>query len=35
MMGGAYFSRRINARHLQKGFGYFVLTVAVFVLLKR
>lgn len=35
MAGGAYLSRRIDARHLQKGFGYFVLAVAVFVLLKR
>lgn len=35
MLGGAYLSRRIDARHLQKGFGYFVLAVAVFVLLKR
>lgn len=35
MIGGTYLSRRIDARHLQKGFGYFVLAVAVFVLLKR
>jgi uncharacterized membrane protein YfcA len=35
MIGGTYLSRRIDARHLQKGFGYFVLMVAVFVLLKR
>jgi uncharacterized membrane protein YfcA len=35
MVGGAHLSHRIDARHLQKGFGYFVLAVAVFVLLKR
>ena len=35
MLGGAYLSRCIDARHLEKGFGYFVLAVAVFVLLKR
>lgn len=35
MGAGIYLSRRIDGRHLQKGFGYFVLAVAVFVLLKR
>lgn len=32
---GAYLTRRIDASHLQKGFGYFVLAIAVFVLIKR
>ncbi|WP_204139636.1 sulfite exporter TauE/SafE family protein [Halomicronema sp. CCY15110] len=35
MGAGVYLSRSIDGRHLQKGFGYFVLAVAVFVLLKR
>ncbi|MGP1371568.1 MAG: sulfite exporter TauE/SafE family protein [Almyronema sp.] len=29
---GAYLNRFIDAKHLQKGFGYFVLAVAAFVL---
>ena len=32
---GAYLTRLIDAKHLQKGFGYFVLTVAIFVLIRR
>jgi hypothetical protein len=32
---GAYLTRFIDAKHLQKGFGYFVLAIAVFVLVKR
>jgi uncharacterized membrane protein YfcA len=32
---GAYLTRYIDARHLQRGFGYFVLAIAVFVLIKR
>ncbi len=32
---GAYLTRLIDAKNLQKGFGYFVLAVAVFVLIKR
>lgn len=32
---GAYLTRFIDAKNLQKGFGYFVLAVAVFVLIKR
>ncbi|WP_036489405.1 sulfite exporter TauE/SafE family protein [Myxosarcina sp. GI1] len=32
---GAYLTRFIDAKKLQKGFGYFVLAVAVFVLIKR
>jgi hypothetical protein len=32
---GAYSTRFIDAKNLQKGFGYFVLAVAVFVLIKR
>ncbi|NEQ44437.1 MAG: sulfite exporter TauE/SafE family protein [Leptolyngbya sp. SIOISBB] len=35
MGAGIYLSRSIDGRHLQKGFGYFVLAVAVFILLKR
>jgi hypothetical protein len=35
IMGGAVLTRYIHARHLQKGFGYFVLAVAAFVLIKR
>ncbi|MGK7899530.1 MAG: sulfite exporter TauE/SafE family protein [Xenococcus sp. (in: cyanobacteria)] len=34
-LGGAYLTRFIDAKNLQKGFGYFVLAVAVFVLIKR
>jgi len=34
-VGGAVLTRRIESQHLQKGFGYFVLAVAVFVLIKR
>jgi uncharacterized membrane protein YfcA len=32
---GAYLSDRIDAKYLQKGFGYFVLVVAVFVLVRH
>ena len=32
---GAYLTRLIEAKQLQQGFGYFVLTVAIFVLIKR
>ena len=32
---GAYFTRFIDAKNLQKGFGYFVMAVAIFVLIKR
>ena len=32
---GSYLTRFIDARQLQKGFGYFVLAVAMFVLIKR
>jgi uncharacterized membrane protein YfcA len=31
-IAGAWLNRRIDARHLQTGFGYFVLVVAGFVL---
>jgi hypothetical protein len=34
-VAGASMTRHIDARHLQKGFGYFVLAVAIFVLIKR
>ena len=32
---GAYLNQFIDAKNLQKGFGYFVLAVAVFVLMKQ
>lgn len=32
---GSYLTRFIDAKQLQKGFGYFVLAVAMFVLIKR
>ena len=32
---GAYLTRFIKAKQLQKGFGYFVLAVAFFVLIRR
>lgn len=32
---GAYLTRFIDAKNLQKGFGYFILVVAIFVLIKR
>lgn len=35
IVGGAYLCRYVEARQLEKGFGYFVLAVAIFVLLKR
>ena len=34
-LAGAYLTRFIDAKNLQKGFGYFVLAVAMFVLIKR
>ena len=34
-IGGAYLTRVIDAKHLQKAFGYFVLVVALFILIKR
>lgn len=34
-LSGAYFSDRVDSRYLQKGFGYFVLAVAVFVLIRH
>ncbi|VEP15041.1 putative membrane transporter protein [Hyella patelloides LEGE 07179] len=34
-LAGAYLTGFIDAKNLQKGFGYFVLAVAVFVLIKR
>lgn len=33
--GGALLSRRLDASHLQKGFGYFVLAVSIFILIQR
>lgn len=32
---GAYLTKFIDGKQLQKGFGYFVLAVAIFVLIKR
>jgi hypothetical protein len=34
-VGGAYLTKHIEAKHLEKGFGYFVLAVAIFVLIRR
>jgi uncharacterized membrane protein YfcA len=34
-LAGAYMTRFIDGKQLQKGFGYFVLAVAVLVLIKR
>jgi uncharacterized membrane protein YfcA len=34
-VAGVYLSRYVDGKHLQKGFGYFVLAVAVFVLINR
>lgn len=34
-LGGAWLTRYLEPKHLQKGFGYFVLAVAIFVLIKR
>lgn len=34
-LAGAYLTRLIDAKYLQKGFGYFVLAVAIFVLIRR
>lgn len=34
-VAGALLTKRIEAKHLQKGFGYFVLMVATFILIKR
>lgn len=32
---GSYLNQFVSAKQLEKGFGYFVLAVAVFVLIKR
>ena len=32
---GSYLTRVIDAKHLQKGFGYFVLAVALFILIRH
>jgi uncharacterized membrane protein YfcA len=34
-LAGVFLSRYVDGKHLQKGFGYFVLAVAVFVLVNR
>ncbi|MEB3340198.1 sulfite exporter TauE/SafE family protein [Okeania sp.] len=34
-IAGAYLTRLIDAKSLQKGFGYFVLAVGIFVLIQR
>ncbi len=34
-LAGAYLTRFIDANNLQRGFGYFVLAVAMFVLIRR
>ncbi|MBE9223348.1 sulfite exporter TauE/SafE family protein [Cyanobacterium stanieri LEGE 03274] len=35
IISGSYLSKIIDAKYLQKGFGYFVLVVAIFVLIAR
>jgi len=35
VMLGSYSSRYIEGEKLQKGFGYFLIAVAVFILIKR
>ncbi len=32
---GAYLSKSIDGKHLEKGFGYFVLVVAAYILIRR
>lgn len=34
-VAGAYLNRYVNAKQLQQGFGYFILAVAIFVLVKQ
>ncbi len=34
-IAGAYFNRYVNAKQLQQGFGYFILAVAIFILIKQ
>ncbi len=34
-VGGAYLSRFVQAKHLQRGFGYFLLAVAAFILFQN
>ena len=34
-IAGAYLNRHVDAKQLQQGFGYFILAVAVFVLVKH
>ena len=34
-IAGAYLNRHVNAKQLQQGFGYFILAVAIFVLIKQ
>ncbi|WP_204103677.1 MULTISPECIES: sulfite exporter TauE/SafE family protein [Spirulina sp. CCY15215] len=34
-IAGAYLTKNIDSKHLQKGFGYFVLAIAVLVLVKH
>lgn len=35
ILAGAYLNRFVSAKHLEKGFGYFVLAVAAFILVKE
>jgi uncharacterized membrane protein YfcA len=35
VIGGVYLTRFVDAKHLQKGFGYFVLAIAMIVLIRR
>ncbi len=34
-IAGAYLNRYVNAKQLQQGFGYFILAVAIFILIKQ
>ncbi len=34
-IAGAYLNQYVNAKQLQQGFGYFILAVAIFVLIKQ
>lgn len=35
IIGGAYFSRFVKPKQLQRGFGYFLIAVATFVLFQN
>lgn len=35
VIGGAYLTRKIHGAKLQQGFGYFLIAIAIFILIKR